>query len=287
MKISVIIPTWNRADTIVRAVESVIGQSLPAHEIIVVDDGSDDDTAHRLSSIEPVTRLFQNNAGVSAARNRGIRAATGDWIALLDSDDEWLPQKLQRQVAALELQPETRLCHTDEIWIRRNVRVNPKNKHRKTGGWIYPHCLPLCAISPSAALIRRDVFDTIGWFDESLPACEDYDFWLRLCAREPVTYVDELLLNKYGGHADQLSQRHWGMDRFRIIALVKAIYSGMLSPDDLLATQSMLATKLAIFTAGAKKRGRAAEAAHFEKRFNAITSSPLPPFSEELLSWHI
>lgn len=287
MKISVIIPTWNRADTIVRALHSVLQQTVKAHEIIVVDDGSDDDTAQRLAEFTGVTRLFQSNAGVSSARNRGIRAATGDWIALLDSDDEWLPEKLQRQSAAISEDPETRLCHCDEIWIRRNVRVNPKHKHQKSGGWIYRQCLPLCAISPSAALIRRDVFDTTGWFDESLPACEDYDYWLRFCAHYPVTYIDEPLLKKYGGHADQLSQRHWGMDRFRIVALTKAIYSEALSPADLQATQEMLATKLTIFTSGAKKRGRTDEARYFAERFLPATQSPLPPKPREQLSWHI
>ena len=150
--------------------------------------------------------IQQQQCGVSAARNRGILAASGDWIALLDSDDEWLPEKLAQQSRHIAEQPGYRLCHCDELWIRNGKRINPANKHRKKGGWIYEHCLPLCAISPSASILHRSVFDTIGLFDEQLPACEDYDYWLRLCAGEPVLFVEQPLLNKYGGHDDPALQ---------------------------------------------------------------------------------
>lgn len=286
MQISVIIPTWNRASTIKRAVESVLAQTQPVFEIIIVDDGSTDETNTILNRISGIKVMSQDNAGVSAARNKGINAAGGDWIALLDSDDEWLPEKIAQQCAAIQKEPGTRICHCDEIWIRNGVRVNPKHKHRKYGGWIYQHCLPLCAISPSAAMLRRDVFDTVGWFDESLPACEDYDYWLRLCATEPVTFVDEMLLKKYGGHEDQLSQRHWGMDRFRMTALAKAICSGALNEAQLALTQAMLAEKLSIFVHGSQKRNRHQDAAVFEKRFRPLTQHPLPRIHESI-SWHI
>jgi glycosyltransferase involved in cell wall biosynthesis len=236
----------------------VLTQSRQAEEIIVVDDGSEDKTEVLLKEQYPTVRVIsQANAGVSAARNRGIEAATGDWIALLDSDDEWRPQKLARQSALLSDTPEAALCHSDESWIRNGKHLNQMKKHKKSGGYIYSSCLPLCAISPSAALIRKTIFDEVGLFDESLPACEDYDMWLRICARHPVAFVSEPLVIKYGGHDDQLSAKHWGMDRFRVQALQRALREAPLGADDRSATREMLVRKLKILAAGARKRGRA------------------------------
>ena len=161
--ISVVIPTYNRAELVLRALRSVLAQTRPAEQVIVVDDGSTDDTGPLVRiQFGSVDYLAQENRGVSAARNRGIEVATGEWIALLDSDDEWLPEKLERQMACLEQEPDYRLCHTDEIWVRRGRRVNPRRKHAKQGGWIFRDCLPLCAISPSSVLIHRSVFEEGG-----------------------------------------------------------------------------------------------------------------------------
>lgn len=257
MHISVIIPTYNRAHTLARALDSVLAQTRPADEIIVIDDGSTDDTHALMEQQYPlVTYLYQDNAGVSAARNLGIKHALGDWIALLDSDDEWLPKKLAKQSTALKDDNNYQLCHCDEIWIRNGKRVNSMKKHSKSGGWIFDKCLPLCAISPSATMIHKDLFVQVGLFDESLPACEDYDLWLKVCSQQPVLYVDELLLNKYGGHDDQLSQQHWGMDRFRITALDNAIQTLHLKPEDKQAAIHTLIEKTRIFINGALKRQR-------------------------------
>ena len=255
MKISVIIPSWNRADRLAAALDSVRAQSLAAHEIIVVDDGSTDNTRELLGRHYPeVHYLYQQNAGVSCARNTGIKAASGDWIALLDSDDQWHASKLERQQQALLAQPGYRLCHCDEIWMRNGKRVNPMKKHAKSGGHIFRQCLPLCIISPSAVMIERSLFDDTGLFDESLPACEDYDLWLRICATQPVLFVDQPLLIKVGGHADQLSRRYWGMDRFRVRALEKILAAGILKQQDHAAALQMLQEKLAILIQGADKR---------------------------------
>jgi glycosyltransferase involved in cell wall biosynthesis len=270
MLISVIVPTFNRVHTLPRALDSVLKQRLPAGEILVVDDGSQDDTRQLIQDRYPHCRyLQQSNQGVSAARNRGILEAGGDWIALLDSDDAWLPDKLYRQQQTLKRLPGYRLCHTDEIWIRNGVRVNPMKKHAKHGGWIFTDCLPRCVISPSAALLHRSLFDQFGLFDTALPACEDYDLWLRICAREPVLYLDSPLVVKYGGHADQLSRAHWGMDRFRIHALEKAIDSGTLSPPDRAAAIAMLRHKSRILAQGAEKRGQRQRAEAYRKLMQA------------------
>ncbi len=266
MRISVVIPTHDRAALLPRALDSVLAQSRPADEILVVDDGSRDDTAELVARRYPMVRLLrQPQRGVSAARNHGIAAAQGDWIALLDSDDAWRADKLAQQCQLAAEAPECPLIHNDEIWIRNGRRVNPMKKHAKRGGWIYRHCLPLCVISPSAALIRRAELLALGGFDENLPACEDYDLWLRLCARHPVAYLPEPLTIKHGGHADQLSRAHWGMDRFRVRALERALREYPLSAEDRAATRAMLVKKARILAQGAEKRGHNERAARYQR----------------------
>jgi len=268
VNISVIIPTHNRAHTLSRAVESVMKQSLPPTEIIVVDDGSTDGTAALIQEKFPGCRyLHQQNQGVSSARNSGIAAATGDWLAFLDSDDEWMPSKLAAQRSALESSPSIHLCHTEEIWIRNGKRVNQMKKHAKTGGWVFQHCLPLCAISPSSVIIHRSLFEAVGLFDETLPACEDYDLWLRICAFYPTLFIETPQIIKHGGHEDQLSRKHWGMDRFRIQALEKIIADPKLSSANQLAATEMLIKKAGILAQGAIKRGKEQQAqAYLEKQ---------------------
>lgn len=254
MQISVVIPAYNRAYSLPRALDSVLAQTSPVDEIIVVDDGSDDGSAALLARDYPAVRVLrQANRGVSAARNRGISAAQHDWIALLDSDDSWLPHKIERIRAAWRRNPDLVLFHSDEIWMRNGVRVNPMKKHRKAGGWIFERCLPLCAISPSASVLRRNTLDALGGFDETLPACEDYDLWLRLCARHEVGYIDEALIVKHGGHQDQLSRRYPAMDRFRVRALDRLLRAEDLPPAAAGAARAMLRQKLEILLGGAHK----------------------------------
>lgn len=257
--VSVIIPTFNRADLLGRAIESVLQQSLPAKEIIVVDDGSTDSTGELIEGLQrnrgmSLRYIYQDNAGVSAARNSGIHHAGGDWIAFLDSDDAWLPGKLQSQANLIEQYPGYRLCHTQESWIRNGVHVNQMKKHAKSGGHIFPQCLPLCVISPSSVVIQRALFDEVGLFDESLPACEDYDLWLRICAHEAVLFVETPQILKYGGHDDQLSRKHWGMDRFRIRALQNLLHDPGLEADQQQLVYNTLQYKARILRQGAEKR---------------------------------
>lgn len=254
MKISVIIPSYNRIHTLIRAIDSVLGQDSPVDEIIVVDDGSDDGTAGQISQLYPNLRLIQqSNRGVSAARNTGINQACHAWIALLDSDDSWLPGKISQIRQAQNRHPEFRLFHSDEIWIRNGVRVNAMKKHLKTGGWIFERCLPRCVISPSSVVLHRSLLQSVGLFDESLPACEDYDLWLRVCHQYPVHYIDCPLITKYGGHKDQLSKQYWGIDRFRIHSIHRLLQQGELSESDYAVAVSTLIIKLEILLKGAKK----------------------------------
>jgi len=274
--LSVIIPSYNRAKWLPRSLLSVRKQTLSVNEIIVVDDGSTDETETLIKSDYPdIVYLRQNNKGVSTARNHGIDKATGEWLAFLDSDDEWLPNKLEMQKDALIAAPEIRICHTEEIWIRNGKQVNPMKKHAKTGGWIFQKCLPLCAMSPSSILIHRSVFETVGNFDQSLPACEDYDLWLRITHRYPVTFVEQPLIIKYGGHDDQLSRRYWGMDRFRIQSLRKLLDSGILGVENELAAKKMLVHKATIYLNGARKRNKHEEIEYYGSICSAYSTPPL------------
>lgn len=266
MEISLVIPTFNRCISLSRALHSALQQTMPANEIIVVDDGSTDETANMLSAEFPeLNYIKQANQGVSAARNAGIRQAQADWIAFLDSDDSWHPEKLAAQISALQKMPEIKVCHTEEIWIRNGIRVNAMNKHKKTGGWIFKRCLPLCAMSPSSIIIHRSVFEDVGFFDENFPACEDYELWLRITAKYPVLFIEQPLINKYGGHEDQLSHKYWGMDRFRIQALEKIITQPDLSQENRHVATQMLLKKARIFGNGALKRGKVESARHYQQ----------------------
>ena len=264
MNVSAVIPTFNRGHCLLRAINSVLAQTTPVDEIIVVDDGSDDKTYDLLVKSElldmrgqlpNIRYLYQENKGVSAARNLGIKEAENEYIALLDSDDAWAETKIERQALKLEKKNfSCRITHTEEIWLKDGQRINPKKKHKKSGGFIFEKCLPLCCISPSSVLLHRTLFNDYGFFDEKLPACEDYDMWLRLCAFEEVLFVEEALTIKYGGHADQLSRAFWGMDRFRVQAIEKLINSGKLSKTQRSQALEMLVKKIEILLLGAKKR---------------------------------
>ncbi|MGH7456269.1 MAG: glycosyltransferase, partial [bacterium] len=258
---SVIIPTFNRAAFLREAIDSVLAQTEKDFELIVVDDGSTDCTRELVAEYgDRIRYFFQPNAGASAARNLGIRHAAGNFIAFLDSDDLWLPKKLARQMQWMAAHPNLLLCHTDEIWIRRGVRVNQKMIHAKAGGWIYPLCLPRCIISPSSVLMRRELFDAIGLFDEQLPVCEDYDLWLRVASRFEVGFIPEPLIVKRGGHPDQLSQREWGNDRYRVTALLKIYRSGVLDEAARRLTAAMICLKCRILENGFHKRQKLIEA---------------------------
>jgi glycosyltransferase involved in cell wall biosynthesis len=262
----VILTTYNRKNTIKRALDSVFKQTHPANEIILIDDGSTDQTNQLIKEKYPkIKYIWQTNSGISQARNRGISVSSGQWVAFLDSDDEWLPSKLNTQIKALQEYPEYKICHTNEIWIRHGKRVNPMKKHEKTGGFIFKRCLPLCIMSPSSVLIHCSVFEKYGRFDQSFPVCEDYDLWLRLCAFLPVLYIEKPQIIKYGGHRDQLSRKYWGMDRFRIIALEKIINNPKLSSENREAAFLMLLEKIDIYILGARKRGKDEEVVFYQR----------------------
>lgn len=262
--ITVVIPTFNRGWIIEEAIKSVLAQDFLDFELIIVDDGSTDNTSAILSRyVNDIIVLNQKNKGVSAARNKGIMEGSGEYVAFLDSDDLWLPEKLSRQVDFFLKNPEAMICQTNEIWIRNGVRVNPKKVHKKPSGMIFMPSLLRCLVSPSAVMMRRKLFENIGLFDEQMPACEDYDLWLRVSHCYPVYLIDIPLVVKRGGHPDQLSKAP-GLDRFRIDALVKMLENSNLTAVQRCATVDILQKKCQIYAAGCLKRGRTDEHAHYE-----------------------
>jgi glycosyltransferase involved in cell wall biosynthesis len=263
--VSVIITTYNRCAMVGDAIESVLKQDFLDYEIIVVDDGSTDSTNDALRKYNQVNYFYQENQGISRARNQGLALSQGEFVCFLDSDDLWLPNKLAVQVSVMQETSAFKLNYTDEIWIRKGRRVNPRKRHQKYSGWIFEKSLPLCIISPSSVMLRKEVFDIVGLFDEGLPVCEDYDLWLRITSRFPVFFISQKLIIKRGGHEDQLSHRFWGNDRFRVQALEKIINEGMIKEQQKELAIHELVKKSIILENGFRKRGALSEADYYQR----------------------
>jgi len=261
--VSVIIPAYNRAHVLDRALDSILAQDYSPVEIILVDDGSTDHTPDLLDQYKGlITVLKQSNKGVSAARNLGIHKSRGRFIALLDSDDAWTPEKLSLQTAFFEAHPHALICQTEETWIRNGRRVNPKIKHKKPSGMIFTPSLKLCLVSPSAVMMRRELFDIKGYFNEDFLVCEDYDLWLRVSMDTPVYLIDTPCTVKYGGHDDQLSASH-SQDRYRIQSILNLIRGGLLDLEQKRAAVKVLIKKCRVYGNGCMKRGRTEEGEYY------------------------
>ncbi|MDA9170579.1 glycosyltransferase family 2 protein [Alphaproteobacteria bacterium] len=254
--VSVVIPTLNRCLLLKRAIDSALNQSVSPNEVIVIDNGSSDETINMISTNYPdIIFLTEEKIGVSASRNQGIKKSNSEWVAFLDSDDVWEPFKLEKQLTFNNrFKTNFRFIHTNETWIRNGKFLNQMKKHEKSGGDLFKNCLKLCCISPSSSMIKKEVFKDYGFFDEELQVCEDYDMWVRITAKENVGYLSESLVIKYGGHSDQLSKKYWGMDRFRIKSLEKNINSNWFSKDQNKYAYETLIKKLQIVLSGAKNR---------------------------------
>jgi glycosyltransferase involved in cell wall biosynthesis len=275
MKVSVVIPTHNRAKMLKRAVDSVLNQTVLPEEIIIIDDCSDDETL-KIMQKHPSEKLRilqqTENKGVSAARNRGIGESQSNWVVFLDSDDWWLPQKLEKQINFHKKFPQFLISQTDEVWIRNGVRVNPKKYHLKKAGWIFDICLKRCMITPSAAMINKQIFEDVGMFDENIPACEDYDLWLRVTHKYQVGLVNEKLVVKTGGHSSQLSSKYWGMDRLRVQALEK-ILQHPLEIEKQKSVLDMLIKKSTILALGSLKRNELERAQIYQSKVEEYQST--------------
>ena len=266
MNISVVIPTYNRIELLKRSIDSVINQTIKPSEIIIVDDGSNDGTEAMVKKkYDSVKLIKQKNKGVSAARNSGIKASSGEWICFLDSDDEWKNDKLEKQITAVANNSDYKFFHSNEIWIKNGKRINQKKKHKKYGGDIFKKCLDMCRISPSSVLIDKNIFEEIGFFNENLVVCEDYELWLRICDKYEVFFIDEPLIFKYGGHQGQLSYSIDSIEYHRIKALEYLLSTG-LSKENRDYTIQMLISKISIYLNGLIKRGKKHEIAVYEEK---------------------
>jgi glycosyltransferase involved in cell wall biosynthesis len=281
MLVSVIIPTYNRGRLLERAVNSVLRQTFRDFELIVVDDASGDNTGESKCLKDNAGKLsyycLPTHQGVSAARNFGVKKSRGEWIAFLDSDDEWLPKKLERQLAWHGANPGFRISQTQEIWVRKGVRVNPPQTHKKILGFQFKENLKRCMITPSAVMIEKKLLDETGGFDEDFPGCEDYDLWLRIACVYPVGLVDEFLLTRYGGHADQLSSTIAVLDRFRIQSMESILQNNNLTAVQREHVAHELNKKALIVAGGYQKRGNEKEYEKYQRiarRYSANRQTP-------------
>lgn len=268
-EISVIIPTYNRRVMVREAIASVLLQRGASFELIVVDDGSTDGTWDDLCSsgfnlcAGAARAIRTSHTGPAAARNRGIALARARMIAFLDSDDLWMPDKLARQSAFMRANPHLAISQTGELWIRNGRRVNPGRRHLKRAGDFFADALRTCLISPSAVIVKRELLEEAGGFDESMAACEDYDLWLRILARREAGLLDEVLVTRRAGHPGQLSATIPALDRFRILALAKLLGDRTLSAERRARAAEVMAEKCAIYASGLARRGRIGDAAFF------------------------
>lgn len=251
-KVTVIIPTFNRAYALSRSIDSVLSQTYKNVELIVVDDGSIDETQELLKSYPEIIVLSQKNAGVSSARNLGIEKATGEYVAFLDSDDEWLRHKLEYQIDFLINNPNYKWLHSQEIWIRNGVQVNQMKKHKKGGGDQFVPALDLCFISPSTVLMHISLLSDFK-FREDFPVCEDYDLWLKLLVNYHIGFLAEPLIKKYGGHEDQLSFKYFAMDFYRIKSIRWVLDNMELDDERRFQAQEVFKRKIEILKKGALK----------------------------------
>ncbi len=266
-EVSVIIPTYNRCAMAAEAVASVMAQRGVAFELIVADDGSTDGTIERLRERFAdgfIAAADASHRGPAAARNHGVAIARAEFVAFLDSDDLWMPGKLARQLAFMREHPGCAIAQTRELWLRDGRRVNPGLRHRKRSGDIFADSLRTCLISPSAVMMKRELFEAAGGFDENLAACEDYDLWLRLLVDHEVGLLDEPLVIRRAGHPDQLSASTPALDRFRIVALLKLMEMPALGASRRDAVAEVLAEKCLIYANGLARRNKSAEADHYK-----------------------
>jgi glycosyltransferase involved in cell wall biosynthesis len=265
-EVSVIIPAYNRRAMLLEAIDSVLAQSFRAFELIVIDDGSTDGTSEHLARLDKSIRIERiEHRGPAAARNRGVELAHAPLIAFLDSDDLWAPSKLEHQLAFMRANPGCAICQTNEIWIRKGRRVNPGMRHLKRAGDIFIDSLRTCLISMSATMMRTDLFRSLGGFDESMDAAEDYDLWLRILIDHEAGLLDEPLVTRRGGHPDQTSATTAALDRFRILALTKLLADDRLSPARRTAVVEVLAEKCRIYAGGLARRDRIEQARLYER----------------------
>ena len=231
-RVSAIIPTYNYARYVAAAIKSVLAQSFKDLEIVVVDDGSTDETTETLRPFaERIRYIPQVHRGLAAARNVGIRVARGRYLAFLDSDDLWLPDKVSMQVARLDAEPAVGVVYCEAVLFdEASQTVIPHSywSHHPSGR-ILPWLIRQNVVPSPTPMVRRELFDQVGPFDESLSACEDWDMWIRIAQVSEFAYVDRVLA-EYRVHSANMSLDHERMMTNRLRVLEKAFSAAGVSP---------------------------------------------------------
>lgn len=267
--ISVIIPTYNRKEFLKNAIESVLNQNYKNKEIILIDDGSKDKTKEIVFKF-PIKYFYQENKGPASARNLGIKKSNGNFIAFLDSDDLWVEDKLSLQMKFFKKNPEYKIVHTNEIWIKNGKILKQMEKHKKGGGDQFERSLELCVISPSSVMVKKELFEEVGFFDENFPACEDYEFWLRVTSKFKIGFIEKELVIKIGGHKDQLSTKVPCLDLWRAKAIGKLIVEDWFTSEQKEKAKKYLIEKAKIYLKGLNKRDKIKEKEEFESWLSEI-----------------
>jgi len=280
---SVVVPTYNRKDFLQIAINSVLNQTFQDYELLIVDDGSTDETQKLILKITTATNVqkkiiryfYQPHTGISKARNKGIKEARGKFVLFLDSDDRFCQAKMERTLVYINNYPSCNIFHTEEIWYKSGKILPQKKYHKKPTGFIFPSCLKRCCIGMSTSIITKKILEAVSGFDERLPACEDYDLWLKITAHHPVILIPEYLTIKQGGHLDQQSKRYPSMDKFRIFSLKNLLKSNTLNAYLYELAYKELKNKCAIYINGAKKRKKIAEIAYYQQLMKKFTNNSL------------
>lgn len=269
--VSVIIPVYNRETLVCQAIDSVLRQSYKNIELIIADDGSTDNTPIILSQYKKIPRVhiltLKHSGNPGQVRNSGAKIAQGRWLAFLDSDDIWMKDKVEKQLAYLTLNPHYRFIHTLERWERNGKIISQSHRKHIKEGDLFEIALGKCEIGPSTVIMERELFDHFGGFREDLEICEDYEFWLRITSEEPVAYINEELVIKRAGHDDQLSAKYGFIELFKINALKHLVDQRWFHESKLIAAREELARKCRIYSGGCRKRGKEKEAQGFESLY--------------------
>ena len=309
-KVSIIIPVYNRTHLLKQAIDSIRKQTNCEFELIVVDDGSDKeerDSNKRLTEAANGIWVEIDHCGIAShVRNVGIKKAQYDWVAFLDSDDVWLPTKLERQIAKLDLFTSIPislspcdieefltkegvckkrfLVHTKEEWNREGVIVSQSGQRHPHSGDIFEAALQKCIIGPSTVLMNKKIFLLLGGFNENLEIAEDYELWLRFTTLFCVDYIDEALIIKRAGRWQQLSSKYDHIEDCRIRALghyiewakTLLVNTSEVNQPNLFKRLNeckskainMLKKKIEIYSIGALKRGKSEELFALKKEFS-------------------
>lgn len=236
-KVSIIIPAYNSSRFISEAIKSIFNQTFKDFEIIVIDDGSTDDTKDVLKPfIHQIQYIFKENGGVASARNVGIRMSKGKYIAFLDYDDIWLPNKLELQVQILDTCPQVGLVHTDNLFLINNetsshtCKSKIKDKKLLSGRIFKSLLMQKFFLTCSTVMVRKVCFDKVGLFDISLPPADDFDMWLRITKEWDCAYID-IPLVKYRIHSSNISRNHQKMHSATFAVLTKIFTDSLFTED--------------------------------------------------------